>query len=267
MIGDAEPEAGLAPAGGDERREDGGREIDWWMYQFTAQLAHDVRAPLGAIFMWAHVLRSAGGYGDQSPIDAIEASARHQSRLMGELVDMARAVVGRLKIDTSATDLRAIVRAAVEDQTKDARSRQVTLDWDGTAVAPASAVVDADPKRLQQAIACVVRHGIAATPGEGALQIRLSPGQTAGATEVRVHLAAGGMAAAAADDLFIPYRAVGLDLTEARPDFGLGLVFARHVARLHGGALELENGGPGGPCTFVLRLPSPAGPSGLPPAR
>ena len=267
MIGDPEPEAVTAPAVDEGGREDGGREIDWWMYQFTAQLAHDVRAPLGAIFMWAHVLRSAGGNEDQSPIDAIEASARQQSRLMGELVDMARAVVGRLTIDTRPTDLLAIVGAAVEDKRKDARARQVTLDWGGTAVAPASAVVNADPKRLQQAIACVVRHGIAATPGEGALQIRLSPGPTAGTAEVRVLLDAGGLAAAAADDLFIPYRASGPDLTDARPDFGLGLVFARHVARLHGGALDLENGGPGGPCTFVLRLPCAASPSGLPLAK
>ncbi len=99
-------------------REQETREIDRWMYQFTAQLAHDMRAPMGAIFMWAHVLRATDGGENRAAIDAIEASARQQSRMLADVVDMARALVGRLPVDRVRADLLAIVSAAVKEKTR-----------------------------------------------------------------------------------------------------------------------------------------------------
>lgn len=237
-------------AGGDTR------EIDSWMYQFTARLAHDMRAPLGAIFMWVHVLRSGDKTDVQSAVDAIEASARRQSRMMGDLVDMARAVVGRLPVDRRPVDLRSLVRSAVEEKVKDASVHRVVLDWDGGAAADSEVVIHADARRLQQALASVILHAVAGTPGGGSVTIRLSPAvMGGGGAEVRIHLPTGGLDAEALADLFIPYRAVGIDLKAAEPEFGMGLVFARNVARLHGGSLDVENDGARGALTFVMRLP------------
>jgi signal transduction histidine kinase len=229
------------------------REIERWMYQFTAQLAHDMRAPMGAIFMWAHVLRASENGDLGAAIDAIETSARQQSRMLGDLVDMARAVVGRLPLDRGAVDLRLLAQAAVDEKAKDASVRRVVVDAPRDPPSAGALVIRADPKRVQQALACVIIHAIATTPAGGRVELRLS--RQGDQAEVRVRMPVGGLAAEAVADLFTPYRAVGLDLTSARPDFGMGLSFARSVARLHGGSLEVENEGPAAPFTLVFRLP------------
>jgi len=228
------------------------REVDRWMYQFTAQLAHDMRAPMGAIFMWAHVLRASDSGENRAAIDAIEASARQQSRMLADVVDMARALVGRLKIECAPTDLAAVVSAAVEEKGKDAAARRVTLDWPGWAESRTPAMVDGDPKRLQQALACVLAHAIAHANG-GRVTVRLVGDPAAHGVQVRVTMP-GGTEPGSVDELFLAYRAQGLDLAAGRPDFGMGLPFARAVVRLHGGTLDIEDQGPGGVATFVTRL-------------
>lgn len=232
------------------------REVDRWMYQFTAQLAHDMRAPMGAIFMWAHVLRAADGGENAAAIEAIEASARQQSRMLADVVDMARALVGRLPVDRAPADLRDLVTAALDERNKDASARRVTLEWQRDGQADAGAlVVKSDAKRLQQALGCLLGYGIANTPAGGRVALWLRGAAPEGEAEVGVRLSGAGVDAAEVDDLFVPYRAQGLDLTAARPDFGMGLAFARAVARLHGGSLDVENQGPGGAMAFVVRLP------------
>jgi len=232
------------------------REVDRWMYQFTAQLAHDMRAPMGAIFMWAHVLRAADGGDNRAAVDAIEASARQQSRMLADVVDMARALVGRLPVDRAVADLRAIVAGAVEDKSKDAAARRVTVEGPEPAGDETGALrLKMDARRLQQALGCLILHGVANTSGGGRLSVRLGHLSGMATAEVRIRLPQAGVDPAAVDDLFAPYRASGLDLTAARPDFGMGLPFARAVVRLHGGTLDVENEGPGAALTFVARLP------------
>jgi len=235
------------------------REVDRWMYQFTAQLAHDMRAPMGAIFMWAHVLRAADGGENRAAIDAIEASARQQSRMLGDVVDMARALVGRLKLEYVPADLAAVVSAAIEEKKKDAAARRVALEWPGPADPRATFTVKGDAKRLQQAFACLVAHAVANANGKRVI-VALGAGAAPAEVEVRVVLPGGGVDPAALDDLFVAYRAQGLDLAAARPDFGMGLPFSRAVMRLHGGTLDIENQGPGAGLTFVARLFAAADP-------
>lgn len=240
------PAPDLAPS-------DDTREVERWMYQFTAQLAHDMRAPMGAIFMWAHVLRGTDVGENKAAIEAIEASARQQSRMLADVVDMARALVGRLKIEPAPADLTAVVSAAVEEKAKDAAARRVTVDWPGRAEpGTPGAMVKADAKRLQQALACLIAYALAnATAGRVTVRLAVGPGSQ---LEVRIGVPAGGVEATAADDLFVPYRARGLDLVAGRPDFGMGLAFARAMLRLHGGTLDVDNQGPGGELAFVARL-------------
>lgn len=228
------------------------REVDRWMYQFTAQLAHDMRAPMGAIFMWAHVLRAADLGENRAAIEAIEASARQQSRMLADVVDMARALVGRLKIDRARVDLVAVVSAALEEKAKDAAARRVAVEWPGSA-GPAM-MVKADAKRLQQALACLIAHAISnATAGRVMVRLGGEPGNH---VDVRVEIPGASGELAALDDLFAAYRAPGLDLPTGRPDFGMGLPFARAMVQLHGGTLQVENqGADGHHLVFVARLP------------
>lgn len=234
------------------------REVDRWMYQFTAQLAHDMRAPMGAIFMWAHVLRAADSGESRAAIDAIEASARQQSRMLADVVDMARALVGRLKIECERTDLAAVVSAAVEEKAKDAAARRVMIEWPGATERRSPAMIKADPKRLQQALACVIAYAIANANG-GRVTVRLAGDPAANAVEIRVTMP-GARELVVGADLFLAYHAQGLDLAAGRPDFGMGLPFARAVVRLHGGTLEVDDHGPDGVVTFVARLSVDADP-------
>src|SRR4051812_3696039 len=79
------------------------------VYEFIAHLAHELRTPLGATLMWVHVLR-LGREADREPaVNAIETSARAQSKMIGDLLDVSRSVAGRMRLDRKPCDLSAVL--------------------------------------------------------------------------------------------------------------------------------------------------------------
>src|SRR4029450_10598975 len=82
--------------------------------QFLAVVSHELRTPLNAILGWAELLQS--GKLDEAKRDrasrAILDSAKRQAQLIDELLDVARIMSGKLRLERTAGDLREIVQGA-----------------------------------------------------------------------------------------------------------------------------------------------------------
>jgi signal transduction histidine kinase len=214
------------------------REIDVWMYELMARLAHDMRAPLSAIRIWSQMLRMGSDADRTAALDAIDASTRWQSDMIAFLNDTAQVVVGRLPIEQRPCDLRAAMRGGVESCAREARDRDVSLDVEVVLPDDEALIVTGDERRLRQAIGCLVGAAVFRSSGGGTVTVHLGPSGASRAAVLVVRVAAAGLTEAEVLDLFTPYRPGKADLGRPLRDFGLGLAFARGMFRLHGGDLS-----------------------------
>jgi signal transduction histidine kinase len=214
------------------------REIDAWMYELMARLAHDMRAPLSAIRIWSQMLRMGSDADRTAALDAIDASTRWQSDMIAFLNDAAQVVVGRLPIEQRPCDLRAAMSAGVESCAREARDRDVSLEVEVVPPEHDALIVTGDERRLRQAIGCLVGAAVFRSPGGGTVTVHLGASGASRTAVLVVRVAAAGLTEAETLDLFTPYRPGKADLGRPLRDFGLGLAFARGMFRLHGGDLS-----------------------------
>lgn len=100
-----------------------------------------------------------------------------------------------------------------------------------------------------------LKHGAPALPGESG---EVTVAVTGDARAVRISVGDRGPGIPAADRQRVQDRFVRLETSRSRPGSGLGLSLAAAVARMHGGALGVEDNAPG--LKVTLRLPREAPP-------
>jgi len=121
-----------------------------------------------------------------------------------------------------------------------------------------TAVVDADAS----AVLAPAGKASAESPASGAANTGVAVSALRVGSAVEITVADRGPGIAEADRGRVLDRFVRLESARTRPGFGLGLSLAAAVARLHGGALRLEDNHPG--LRAILTLPLRADPSRQP---
>lgn len=219
---------------------------------FLAIVSHELRNPLAAILGWVVLLRS--GKLDPSEAErAAETIHRNtvlQARMIDDLLDVSRAVVGRLDVVVHPVDIAKVVRQAVHSLQPTAQAARVVME---TTITPGLHVLG-DAARLQQVVVNLVANAIKFTPAAGQVQVRLRDGERY--AELLVRDTGEGIDRAALPHVFERFyqgpstlpRRKGLGL-------GLGLAIAKYIVELHGGALTAESEGVGQGATFIVRLP------------
>ena len=218
---------------------------------FLATLSHELRTPMTSILGWVQFLRS-GDYTAEELVEAlqmIESSAKLQKRLIDDMLDVSRIVLGKFHVDLRPTHLSSIVEAAVTNARPDASERGVRLSSE---IEPADDLVEADATRLQQVIGNILANAIKFTPAGKRVDLRLE--RSDGKLNIRIHDEGEGI-----DPLFLPHVFERLRQGEAgtkRSGLGLGLAIARHIVDLHHGDITAESDGIGKGSTFTVTLPA-----------
>ena len=104
-------------------------------------------------------------------LDTIERNARVQMRLVEDVLDVSRAVTGKLTIEPSEIDLVEVLRGAIDALLPMAEARAVTLDARFEAE---SCRLQGDADRLQQAFWNVISNAIRFTGKGGRVSVRLT---------------------------------------------------------------------------------------------
>jgi hypothetical protein len=217
---------------------------------FLATLSHELRTPMTSILGWVQFLRA----GDFSPeelqeaLQMIESSAKLQKRLIDDMLDVSRIVLGKFYVDLRPTRLSQIVEAAVTTARPDAAERGVRLTWD---IQPIEDPVEADATRLQQVIGNILANAIKFTPPGKQVDLQLY--RIDGKVGIRIRDEGVGI-----DYAFLPHvfeRLQQGDGATKRSGLGLGLAIARHIIDLHHGEITAESEGIGKGSTFTVTLP------------
>ncbi len=217
--------------------------------QFIATVSHELRAPLAAMLLWEKVLRDEAldAATRMKALDAIHESATSQSQLVADLLDVSRAINGKLHIDKSPVALEELLEAVVNASRPSAEQRQVQVTCE---TSHAAHHVLGDVNRLRQVFANLVTNAIKCTNAGGKVTLRSV--QREGMVEVSVEDTGVGIAPEVLPHLFEPFRQVS---PARNGGLGLGLGIAAQLVMLHGGTIVASSAGLAKGATFRVTLP------------
>jgi CheY-like chemotaxis protein/two-component sensor histidine kinase len=220
--------------------------------EFLAMVSHELRAPLNAMLGWAQILRSTKV--DESTmthaVEIIERSARTQSRLIEDLLDTARIVSGKLRLDIKPVDLTSVVENAVEVLRPAAEGKRIDVKLTLNA---AREVITGDADRLQQIVSNLLSNAIKFTPQGGRVELRLERADPH--VRITVSDTGKGITPEYLPFIFDRFHQADSGSTRRHTGLGLGLSLVRHLVELHGGAVYAQSSGEGAGATFTVNLP------------
>ena len=116
--------------------------------EFIAVLAHELRNPLSAIGMAAHLLQATDSEEERSwGLGIVGHQVKTLNRLIEDLLDVSRISNGKIHLRKEAVDLASVIARAVESVTALIKEREHELT---VSVPREPMVVEGDPTRLEQ---------------------------------------------------------------------------------------------------------------------
>lgn len=219
---------------------------------FTAVLGHDLRNPLSAILTSARLLEHEANAPEVRQIGTrVSSSARRMSRMIEELVDLARArLAGGIPIDCQDADAGVFVERVIQEQRAAAPDREIGMVSEGNLMGCW------DAERLAQVVANLVgnavHHGDPRTPVTVQLD-GLSPD-----TLVLTVENAGTIDPDILPFVFDPFR--GAPGHRGRSDgLGLGLYIVQQIVRAHHGVIDARSDA--GRTRFTVTIPKSSTPA------
>jgi signal transduction histidine kinase len=221
--------------------------------EFLMTVSHELRTPLTAIRGWARMLATGAVQGEQqaAAIQSIERNARAQTRLVEDLLDMARVDGGTLRLDIKDVSLPEVVREAVETMTPAADAKNIRVE---TMVEGRVGVIAGDPDRLQQIVGNLLSNAIKFTPNAGCVLVRVE--RADGHASIIVRDTGAGISPEFLPHVFDRFRQEDAGRKRRFGGLGLGLAIVKHLVDLHGGSIVVESDGQDHGSTFVVRLPA-----------
>ncbi|WP_395056095.1 response regulator [Polaromonas sp.] len=227
------------------------RDADQRKDEFLATLAHELRNPLAPIRTSMGILKHL--HPDSEPVTrlrhVVDRQVTHLTRLVDDLLDVARITNGKVVLRKDRITLRSVVNHAVEISNSSMEAKKHRLDVKET---DSDYLLNADHARLVQSVANLLVNAAKFTPPCGHIVL----GTEAKGDTVTFRVRDNGIGLEPTSltrifDLFAQTPVPG----EAPTGLGIGLSLARQFAEMHGGKLHAVSDGLGHGSEFVLTLP------------
>ena len=220
--------------------------------EFLAVLSHELRNPLNPILGWSQLLLQGGLDADTAKLafETIQRNALLQSQLIEDLLDISRAIRGKMLLNAQPVHLNVVIETALETVQLAANVKQIYIK----VAAENDIQVSGDMRRLQQVFWNLLSNAVKFTNPGGQIAVQLT--QVESYIQVRVSDNGKGI-----DPAFVPYvfeyfRQQDGSTTRNFGGLGLGLAIARQIVELHGGNIWAESAGEGCGASFVVQLPA-----------
>lgn len=224
---------------------------------FLAMLAHELRNPLAAVST-AGSLLSGGLDLEDVRDDATQIIVRqsaHMTRLVDDLLELARYLHGKIRLKTEPLDLAEVLTESAESVRPAARQKGQSLS---VKAAAGTLPAEGDRVRLAQAVTNVLQNAVKYTPENGSVRLKFRKVDNAegpGHAEVVITDTGIGLTAGQTQQIFEPFEQTQQGLDRSEGGLGLGLPLARRLVELHGGQITARSRGPSCGSTFTIFLP------------
>jgi heavy metal sensor kinase len=219
------------------------------MRRFVADASHELRTPLSVIRGEADVAlgqdRSAGEY--QESLVIIQDEARRLTRLVDDLLNLARADAGHVNLRTEEFYLNELLAECCRAFQTVATAKQVDLQC----MCPGDVAFRGDPELIRRLVLNLIDNAVRHTPAGGRVLVDLE----AAANELRIQVADSGIGIPPEAAPHVFERFYRGDQARSRQDggFGLGLAIVKWIAESHQGAVDFTSE-PGAGTTFTVLL-------------
>jgi len=217
--------------------------------EMTDNIAHDLKSPITRIRGQAEIALTGGA--SRAELETMASSAVEECDRLLEMINtmlfISRTDAGVTQPDLKEIDIAAVVRDACGLFQSLAEEKKIALTWD----APEHFELIGDIRLIQRMLANLLDNAIKYTPAGGRVKVelRLNPDR---ALSIAVRDSGVGISVKDLPQIFERfYRG---DPSRSQAGAGLGLSFARAVARAHGGDITVESSPDGS--TFTVSIPT-----------
>ena len=212
--------------------------------RFVADVSHEMRTPLTTIQGNLDLIRRYGY--DEEAIEAIDSESRRMSRLVRDLLLLAKADAGRLSLEKALVELDTVVLEVYN------QARVLSEDVEVHMGHFDQAHIMGDNDRIKQLLLNLVSNALKYTPAGGSVTLAMQRSDKW--VDVSVQDTGVGIPAADLPHIFDRFYRVDKARSRKMGGTGLGLSIARWIADAHGGTLLVESEENVG-STFTMRLP------------
>ena len=238
------------------------QSLDRLKDDFMSSVTHELRTPLTSIRALAEILQEEADLPQaqrQSFIDIIVQETGRLTRLVNQVLDMAKIESGHVDWQLDTIDMHALLQGAAATTAELFRTRgaELELDLPGT-LAP----LQADPDRILQVVMNLLSNAAKFLPDSGG-RVQLRARAEEAGLKVCIQDNGAGVPAGHEELIFDRFHQASSPVPGA-PGTGLGLPISRHIVEHFGGRLwlQLQEGVPG--ACFCFWLPWQPPPSGDP---
>jgi signal transduction histidine kinase len=228
------------------------KEADRHKDNFLGVLAHELRNHMTPIHYCFRGIQMSSG----DPVlveraaEVIDRQVQLLARLIDDLLDLARIREGKIRLCLAPTDIRTVVKDAIETS----RPLIESLGHDFTVTLPQETLsLNADASRLAQAVANLLNNAAKYTKEGGRIGLLVERGKSE--VQIRVRDSGMGIPAELLPKVFDLFHQVDATLHRSQGGLGIGLSLVRQVVLSHGGTVEAFSKGPGQGSEFLIRLP------------
>ena len=234
-------------------------EVDQLKQSLLASVSHELRSPLTSV-REALGLLADGTCGPLNPkqqrvVELAKRACEREVRVVEALLDMSRLRAGQPLALEGACDIDRVVDSAIEYERDDARKRGVRIDFERDGHLR---VMQVDSPLVERALANLIRNAVSVSKEGGAVRVARSVKESGNERVVAIEVidSGPGVDESFKDSMFRPFASAPVGAAHRPAGIGLGLSFAREVARAHGGDIMLSRSGADG-TTFRFELPIP----------
>jgi signal transduction histidine kinase len=228
------------------------REVDRMKDQFVGSVSHELRTPLTSIVGYVELLLDEEEFDNLDDeqrqfLAIIDRNCNRLTRLVDDILFIARVDAGRLSLELQAVDLAKLASLAVESARPFAGRKNQTLELEAEPDLPA---LQADPTRMNQLIDNLISNGIKYTPEGGTVTVVVA--RSGEAIHVEVRDSGVGIPPDELEKLFVRFfRASTSGVAQGT---GLGLSIVKSIVEAHRGTIDVRSElGEG--TTFLVDLP------------
>ena len=228
-------------------------ELDRMKDDFLSTVTHELRTPLTSIRAFSEILRDhpdLPAAKRSAYLDIVIKESERLTRLINDVLDLAKIDAGRADWHAGPVDLAEVVRDALAVSSELLRERGIQVEATLPDVAPQ---VSADRDRLMQVMVNLLSNAAKfCDPADGRIAVALH--EDADMLRVTVRDNGPGVRPEDREIIFDKFRQGGDTLTGKPQGTGLGLPISRGIIRHFGGQLWLESTAGAG-AQFVFTLP------------
>ena len=216
---------------------------------FLAQVAHELRQPLGA-------MTTAAGLLDPATVsDATRERARgvitrqteHLRRLVDDLLDLSRITRQELQLRKVNVDICDVVEDCCESVKPDVTGRGLRLT---SSIPDCPLPIHADSTRIRQIVLNLLTNAVKFTDAGGAVHLAVE--EQPSEVVIRVKDTGRGIPSDRLSTIFDMFQTGDGE----GGGLGVGLAVVKGLTEVHGGTVLATSPGPGGGSEFIVRLPN-----------